>query len=237
MEQQRATVRDRQGVEAVISGEIVDPKRVMIELQNGRKLLVPRSAFLWDADTGYSVPFTFDGLEEVTEEAQGFVVPVVREEAILERELKETAVVHIEKRVEEREEVVNATATINEADIERIQINEFVEQAPGIRYEGDTMVIPLMEEVLVVEKRLLLREEIRITQISREEPRQEKVVLRSEYAEAHRSSRSESHDHHSSDHQTFEPHAVDVVESVEEPIVEKAPRTIEQIVVARKSAD
>jgi len=31
------------------------------------------------------------------------------------------------------------------------------------RYEGDTMIIPILEEVLVVEKRLLLREEIRIT--------------------------------------------------------------------------
>ena len=32
-----------------------------------------------------------------------------------------------------------------------------------MRHEGDVTIIPLIEEVLVVEKRLLLREEIRVS--------------------------------------------------------------------------
>ena len=239
MDTHRSTVRDRDGVVALISGEIVDPKRVLIELQNGRKLLVPRSAFQWNGDTGYSVPFTFDGLEEFSGDDQGIVVPVFREEAVVDQVTRDTGVVRIEKRVEEREEVVNGTATINEVDIERVLINEFVDEAPGIRYEGDTMIMPLMEEVLVVEKRLLLREELRITKTSREEPRHEKVVLRSEYAEAKRESRSDADPGtwplSAEDFVAFRHGSVAMRETAEEPLVSKEARSVDEVVVTKAS--
>ena len=43
-----------------------------------------------------------------------------------------------------------------------MSIKRIVDQPAEIRQDGDTLIIPLMEEVLVVEKRLMLREELHI---------------------------------------------------------------------------
>ncbi|HSI73071.1 MAG TPA: DUF2382 domain-containing protein [Fimbriimonas sp.] len=187
MDAPRSLVRDRDGTEAAIATDIVDPKRVVVELKNGRRLLVPRSALLWDENAGYSVNFSFDGLEEApSTDGKAYVIPLSRERPAFETKEGEHKVVRLEKRIEERDEVVEAVATINELEIERVLINEIVEEPPEIRHEGNTIVLPLVEEVLVVEKKLLLREEVHIRQVSREEVRHETVRLRSEYVEAHR---------------------------------------------------
>ena len=57
---------------------------------------------------------------------------------------------------------------------------------PPVRREGDVVIVPVMEEVLVVEKRLMLKEElhIRIDVTRREETRT--VRLRREHAEIDR---------------------------------------------------
>lgn len=49
-----------------------------------------------------------------------------------------------------------------DCDIERVQIKRVIDQPAEIRHEGDTLIVPLMEEVLVVEKKLMLREELHI---------------------------------------------------------------------------
>ncbi len=49
-----------------------------------------------------------------------------------------------------------------DCEVERVQVKRMLDQPAEIRQEGDTLIIPLMEEVLVVEKRLMLREELHI---------------------------------------------------------------------------
>ncbi len=75
----------------------------------------------------------------------------------------------IHKRVEQ----VPSEATVNvghdEVLVERVAVNEQIDTAPTPRQEGDTLVIPVVEEVLVTEKRLMLREEVRITRRRRTE--------------------------------------------------------------------
>ena len=51
-----------------------------------------------------------------------------------------------------------------------------------MRQEGDTLIVPVLEEVLVVEKRLLLKEEVRITRTRTEVHSPQAVTLRSEEA-------------------------------------------------------
>jgi stress response protein YsnF len=41
-------------------------------------------------------------------------------------------------------------------------MGRIVETAPEIRTEGDVTILPVVEEVLVVEKRLVLKEELHI---------------------------------------------------------------------------
>jgi len=50
-----------------------------------------------------------------------------------------------------------------DVQVERVAINQPVTAAPQVRQEGDTLIIPVVDEVLVVEKRLILKEELRIT--------------------------------------------------------------------------
>ncbi|MFD1693079.1 DUF2382 domain-containing protein [Azotobacter chroococcum] len=51
---------------------------------------------------------------------------------------------------------------------------------PQVRQEGDVTVIPVLEEVLVVEKRLVLKEELRVRRVVHEEPHSVPVTLRRE---------------------------------------------------------
>jgi uncharacterized protein (TIGR02271 family) len=51
----------------------------------------------------------------------------------------------------------------DEVDVERVPVGRDVDEVPRIREEGATTIVPVIEEVLVVEKRLRLVEEVRIT--------------------------------------------------------------------------
>ena len=61
-------------------------------------------------------------------------------------------------------------------------IHRFVDEAIPIRYEGDTMIISPLEEVAVVENRLMLTEELRITRRQLETHQPRRVTLRREEA-------------------------------------------------------
>jgi uncharacterized protein (TIGR02271 family) len=65
-------------------------------------------------------------------------------------------------------------------EVERVPVNKAVSQLPSVRLEGSTTIIPVVEEVVVVEKRLILVEEIHVRRKSVAETRQIPVVLRSE---------------------------------------------------------
>ncbi|HYO80442.1 MAG TPA: DUF2382 domain-containing protein [Bryobacteraceae bacterium] len=49
-----------------------------------------------------------------------------------------------------------------EAEVKRVSVNRMVTEAPQTRIEGEVTIVPVVEEVLVIEKRLLLKEEIHI---------------------------------------------------------------------------
>lgn len=48
-------------------------------------------------------------------------------------------------------------------DIERVHIGKVIEARAESRQEGETLILPVVEEVLVYQKKLLLKEEVRIT--------------------------------------------------------------------------
>jgi stress response protein YsnF len=50
----------------------------------------------------------------------------------------------------------------------------------SVRQEGDTLIVPLVEDVLVLEKRLVLREEVRVTKKRRQVRSPQQVILRRE---------------------------------------------------------
>jgi len=90
------------------------------------------------------------------------VIPVAEERIRVEKREVITGGVRVHKRV--RTEPVRIEEDLREesVEIERVPIGRFVDQPPEPYADGDTWVIPVVEEVLVLERRLRLREEIRI---------------------------------------------------------------------------
>lgn len=109
------------------------------------------------------------------------VMPLVHEEVSIDKRLVERGRVRVRKVIREEQEVVDQPLLHEEAVVERIRVDRFVDERPQTRREGDVLVVPCVEEVLVVEKRLLLREEIRvrIERTERNDP-QEVTVRREE---------------------------------------------------------
>ncbi|MFP4600594.1 MAG: YsnF/AvaK domain-containing protein [Persicimonas sp.] len=111
-------------------------------------------------------------------------VPVARERMSVSRERRPVGRVRIHKRVEEEEVPIEEHLDFDEADIERVRIERVVDGAPAIRHEGDTIVVPLVEERLV--KQLVVVEEVRITRRRRSEEIDESVTLRREKVDIER---------------------------------------------------
>ncbi len=114
------------------------------------------------------------------------VVPIIGEEAHVGVREVERAKVRINKTVTEREEVIDQPLQTEEVTVERIVVNQPVDAPPPVRYEGDVMIVPLVEEVLVVERRLVVREELHIAKRRVEVHKPQTVVLRREEASVER---------------------------------------------------
>jgi stress response protein YsnF len=97
--------------------------------------------------------------------------------------------------VHEREELVDPPLLRDKVKIERVPINRVVEGPLPVRYEGDTMIISLLEEVLVVETRLLLKEEVHITTRRTDTHTPERVTLRHEDVTIERVNRAHNEPH------------------------------------------
>src|SRR3954471_4770625 len=108
------------------------------------------------------------------------VVPVVEETAVVYKERVVTDRVRLHKQVHEDQEVLDIPARTETLEVERVPVGRIVEAAPAIRQEGDTTVYPVVEEILVVEKRLRLVEEVRVTQRQATRHVRKEVVLRRE---------------------------------------------------------
>jgi stress response protein YsnF len=67
-------------------------------------------------------------------------------------------------------------------EIERLVIGRPIDAVPPVREEGDTTVISVVEEVLVLERRLVLKEEIRLRRVRTTEQHREMVTLREQQA-------------------------------------------------------
>jgi uncharacterized protein (TIGR02271 family) len=90
------------------------------------------------------------------------VIPVIQEQATVRKRVVETGKVNVSKQVREYEEIVDIPHVHEEVKVDRVPVNQFVEAAPEVRTEGETTIIPVLEERYVVEKRLLLVEELHI---------------------------------------------------------------------------
>jgi uncharacterized protein (TIGR02271 family) len=109
------------------------------------------------------------------------VIPVVQEQVTVSKRVIETGKVRISKKVSEQQTSVSIPLVREQYDVERVPVNEVVDTPPpAMRYEGDTTIIPVLREVMVVQKRYEIVEEIRITKRKTESTDIQQVSLRKE---------------------------------------------------------
>jgi uncharacterized protein (TIGR02271 family) len=106
-------------------------------------------------------------------------LPLVEEQLSVEKRKVETGRVRISTVVDERQEWVRENLVREEVSIERLRVDRVVDEPPQIRHDGDVLIIPLVEEVLVVEKKLMLREELRVRTQRHTDKIEQPVTLKS----------------------------------------------------------
>src|SRR5690606_35638219 len=94
------------------------------------------------------------------------------------KKIVETGKVRITKKVTEEDVNVNVPVTHEEYEIERVAVNRYVNTPPQVHYEGDTMIIPVVKEVVV--KQLVLAEELHIRRKEVETISPQQATLRRE---------------------------------------------------------
>jgi len=107
---------------------------------------------------------------------------LLAEELAVAKEEVETGRVRISTRTHEREVLVDENLARERVEIETVPVGLRIDAVPEVRQEGDTTIVPIVEEILVVERRLMLKEEIRIKRVRAIEHHQEKVILRHQEA-------------------------------------------------------
>ena len=121
-------------------------------------------------------------------------VPVVEERAVVRKRKKVTGAVRVRTLVHRHEEVVDRPLAVETVEVEREPLDRWVEAPVPVRQEGDTTVVTLHEEVVVVEKRLRATEEVRITRRTSTRHAEERVTLRREEAVVERLDAADSGD-------------------------------------------
>lgn len=122
----------------------------------------------------------------MSHEAPDEVVALAQEQLEISKREVERGRVVIRIRVEERDEIAELELLQDEVTGARVPRGVPVETKPAMREEDGVLIVPVVEEQVVVTTRLILKEEIRITRRSHTELVREPVRLRSEQVDIER---------------------------------------------------
>jgi uncharacterized protein (TIGR02271 family) len=120
------------------------------------------------------------------DEARQTVIPLFEEQLAVTRQVIPTARVQVSRVTHSHEELVDELLSREKVEVERVPIDQLVETMPPVREEGDYLIIPVVEEVLKIERVLVLKEEVRIRRVQHTERYQERVTLRRQQAVVNR---------------------------------------------------
>ena len=119
---------------------------------------------------------------EVPHSIRETLIPLHAEELSVSKERVETGRVHVGTVTRTHDELVDEELANERVEIERIPLNKPIDAVPAVRQEGDVTIVPVVEEVLVTKRSLLLKEEIHIRRIHTTERHRERVTLRRQEA-------------------------------------------------------
>ena len=94
--------------------------------------------------------------------------------------------VRVETTTRTRDHHIDEPLSHTRVQVERVPIGRIVTAVPPVREEGDTTILPVVEEVIVVERRLILKEEVHVRRVQVAEHHTETVTTREQTAEIYR---------------------------------------------------
>ncbi len=162
----KVEVLGENGLVGHIDEHIGTLKHVELSLLDGREVLIPVDALKLQTDGRYHLLADLvDLLEESVPRQDNAEIRLLlaAEEMQVNKRQRVTGHVRINKKVMEREQIVTEPLMRQLVDVKRVPVNRVVSEAEAVRQEGDTTIIPVMEEMLVFERRLVVKEELHIT--------------------------------------------------------------------------
>ncbi len=167
------------------SGEI-DFQKAYTELwmPDGQVVRVPttvlQSPVAPDAPT-QGAPSPSGASSETLQASGGETIPLVEERLLVTKRTVTTGKVRLVKSEQTYQETLNEPLAIRTFDVDRVMLNQVVEEVPPVRQEGDTTVYPVVEERMILTKQLVLREEVHVTRRDTQKLDTQVVTLRREH--------------------------------------------------------
>lgn len=105
-------------------------------------------------------------------------VPIIEEIATVGKRSHVAETVQAHTVIHEHEQPIDVQLSSSVITVERVPVNQFIDGPIPDRQDGDTTIISVIEEVAVVEMRLKLVEEVRITRRTKTHMQHDTVTVR-----------------------------------------------------------
>ncbi len=178
-------VREPGGLAGTLRPGRSEDGRVVLALDDGRVARLPEEAIRRGGlGEGEGEVWTLDAAAEAAllePTVERGVLPVAREEVVVGKRVVEGDRVRVRVETGERLERVEQVLGRDVVEVERVPVGRVVEAGeptPEARREGEVTVVPVLAEELVVTRRLVLVEEVRIRRRREEHTQTHDVLVR-----------------------------------------------------------
>ena len=135
---------------------------------------------------GTNTALDMTDLESPEVNSRETVIPLFEEAVSVSRRVVPTSRVQVSRVTHSHEHLVDELLEREQVEVERVAIDKPIDHMPSVREDGDCLIFPVVEEVLKIERVLVLKEEVRIRRVKGTERYQERVTLRKQEAVVNR---------------------------------------------------
>lgn len=158
---------------------VIDGSRttgVIVELADGARATLPIDLLRHGNEDAYVIPARWQYF--VSNAGHQVSIPVVAEQPTVEIRQRALEQLRVRRRVVSEQQVVETPVWRQRIEVQHVPIDVYVDQWPQPRQEGDTLVVPVVEEEVTVIKRLRVREELRVRLVNEQHVDRQTVTLR-----------------------------------------------------------
>ena len=184
MSEPRPVVHDRDGRPGtLVAATPDDHDRLAVLLADGARVLLPAAHVARQPDGTYRAEVSFAEIQAADESV---VLREIEERLDVSTRVRETGRVRVSTHTETETQQVSEPVWREAVEVERVTVDRVVDAPREPWTEGDVTVVPVYEEVLVVTKQLVLREEIRLRRRRETDRHEQSVELRRQSAQVER---------------------------------------------------